>query len=157
VAWADPRIVTRWLADVPTARHPQYREALAATRRRGYAVELSAPPAGQLLEVLARWDGVADASVAAVRDLLDELAAELVDQGEYLAGELEPDRTYNVTVVNAPVLGDDGRPVLVLALTGFGPLTGARIQEVGRRLVAATSELTAAVARPRTNGSSGVR
>jgi DNA-binding IclR family transcriptional regulator len=141
VAWARPEAVDRWLAQAPEAARPGLRRALVATRDRGFTVELAARPRGRLGEAM-----VGAEHGARVTELLAELADELVERDDFLGVDLEPDRAYLASTVNAPVFGPGGDVVLVLSLNGFSaPLTGAEVAALGRRLVAATTTVTAAL------------
>jgi DNA-binding IclR family transcriptional regulator len=142
VAWAPPDAVERWLAHAPEAARPDLRRALAVARDRGYTVELATRPRGRLGESVV---GTAGPGVR-VTELLAELADELVERDDFLGLDLEPERAYLVGTINAPVLDPGGDVVLVLSLNGFSsPLTGAQTGALGRRLVEATTTVTAAL------------
>lgn len=152
LAWADPDVLDEWLARVPADTRPYYREALAATHDRGFAVEIwstpvvrcarSSPSSGST----ARPAVVIRARPTVHLALLDRLAGELAAHEEFLAVSLEPDREYAVNVVNAPVLDHTGQVTLVLSLTGFArSLTGRDVTAAGARLVAVSDTLSAAL------------
>jgi DNA-binding IclR family transcriptional regulator len=143
VAWSAPEAVERWLARAPEAVHDRLRRALAVTRDRGYTVELVARPPTQLREAVV---GVGEPGVR-VSQLLAELADELVERDDFLGVDLEPDRSYLVGTVNAPVFDPEGNVTLVLALNGFGaPLTGREVEALAHRLVLATTTVSKALA-----------
>ncbi len=145
IAWSDGATVEAWLAHVPERARARYRGALAATRERGYAVELSTTPEARLRDMVARLRE-SDAAVS-LPDLLDDLARDLVSRDDVLPMEIEPSRNYAVSAVNAPVIDRDGRVALVLSLTGFAnPMSGERLVAVGRRLTETTGALSHALA-----------
>jgi DNA-binding IclR family transcriptional regulator len=143
VAWAAPDAVERWLARAPEGAHDRLRRALAVTRDRGYTVELAARPPTRLREAVV---GVGEPG-ARVSQLLAELADELVERGDFLAVDLDPDGSYLVGTVNAPVFDRDGNVTLVLALNGFSAaLTGREVEALGHRLVQAATTVSKALA-----------
>jgi DNA-binding IclR family transcriptional regulator len=142
VAWASEAVRADWLAHVPTDTRPHYAEALVATHRRGFAVEITATPVARVRELA----NMLTDDDAAARAALDRLADELAAHEEFLAVEIEPERDYAVNVVNAPVFDHTGHVTLVLSLTGFaGPLRGTDVQAAGDALLAATTRITEAL------------
>ena len=61
LAWADPDVLDEWLARVPADTRPYYREALAATHDRGFAVEIWSTPVARVREIVTQLglDGAA--------------------------------------------------------------------------------------------------
>jgi DNA-binding IclR family transcriptional regulator len=142
LAWADAGARDSWLAQVPADTRDHYRDALAATHDRGFAVEIWSTPVARVRELVLLLGS--DASTGAV---LDRLADELAEHEEFLAVALEADGEYAVNVVNAPVFDHTGRVTLVLSLSGFArPLTGRDVLSAGARLVDVTTKLTGALA-----------
>jgi DNA-binding IclR family transcriptional regulator len=143
VAWSAPEAVERWLARAPEAAHDGLRRALAVARDRGYTVELAARPPTRLREAVV---GAGEPGVR-VSQLLAELADELVERDDFLAVDLQPDRSYLVGTVNAPVFDPQGDITLVLALNGFSAaLTGREVDALGNRLVRAAATVSKALA-----------
>jgi DNA-binding IclR family transcriptional regulator len=143
VAWSPPEAVERWLARAPEDAHDRLRRALAVTRDRGYTVELAARPQTRLREAVG---GVGEPGVR-VSQLLAELADELVERDDFLGVDLEPDGSYLVGTVNAPVFDPEGNVTLVLSLNGFGAaLTGREVDGMGHRLVQAATTVSKALA-----------
>jgi DNA-binding IclR family transcriptional regulator len=143
VAWWSPEAVERWLARAPETAHDRLRRALAVTRDRGYTVELAARPPTRLRGAVA---GAGEPG-ARVSQLLAELADELVERDDFLGVDLEPDRSYLVGTVNAPVFDHQGDITLVLALNGFSAaLTGREVEALGNRLVHAATTVSKALA-----------
>lgn len=147
VAWSGERAVERWLGHLPEDRRADHQAVLEATRARGYAVELLSAPAESVRQVVALLDDTLGITGAQpMQATLDRLVDVLAEQEEYLVVDVDPERTYAVNALNAPVFDHDGRVSLVISLTGFaGPLAGRDVTSLGRRLVAATTELTAAL------------
>ncbi|MCB0878573.1 MAG: tRNA lysidine(34) synthetase TilS [Thermoleophilia bacterium] len=85
-----------------------------------------------------------DARVAS-RDDVGALVDELGHQ-DYLVIDLDPERSYRVNHVAAPVFDPDGRVSVLLALIGFrGPVTGAEVASFAERLVEGATAVTQSV------------
>jgi DNA-binding IclR family transcriptional regulator len=141
LAWADDDVRDDWLAQVPAETRGYYRDALAVTHDRGFAVEIWSTPVARVRELVMLLGD--DGSTGPV---LDRLADELAAHEEFLATTLEPDGEYAVNVVNAPVFDHTGRVTVVLSLTGFGrPLRGHEVVAAGAHLVETTRKLTDAL------------
>jgi DNA-binding IclR family transcriptional regulator len=121
LAWAPEAEVERWLARDPSTSKAQARRrraALELTRQRGYAVAASSE--------VQRSFGAAASDLADApgrqqlrSDLTDLLAA--MAEGHYAVEALEPDRTYDIGVIAAPVFDVDGVVVAAVTATGFAP------------------------------------
>jgi DNA-binding IclR family transcriptional regulator len=127
MAWggAEP-----WLA---RAEDPARMQAvLDGVRGRGYSIALEADARRGLSDAL---DDLADAPAdAALRGSVDELVVEL-GHGDYQVQELDPGRTYDVSMVAAPVFGSAGEVVLALTLVGFAAgLPGDRVAAFGEQV-----------------------
>jgi DNA-binding IclR family transcriptional regulator len=143
VAWSAPETVERWLARAPEATHTHLVRALEVTRDRGYTVELAARPPTRLREAVVG----APEPGARVSQLLAELADELVGRDDFLGVDLDPDGSYLVGTVNAPVFDPAGDVTLVLSLNGFSAaLTGREVDALGHRLVQAATTVSKALA-----------
>jgi DNA-binding IclR family transcriptional regulator len=71
---------------------------------------------------------------ARLRGSVDDLVTEL-GHGEYQVHELDRARTYDVSMVAAPVFGTAGEVVLALTLVGFpAGLSAEQIASYGERL-----------------------
>jgi DNA-binding IclR family transcriptional regulator len=102
---------------------------LAAVRERGYAIALEDDARRGLGDALHH---LADAPRERVA--IDALLAELA-RHEYQVGDLDDARTYDVSMVTAPVFGSEGEVALALTLVGFEPaLAAAHIAAYGERL-----------------------
>lgn len=119
-----------WLARADDAVH--LRAVLAEVRHRGYSIALEAPARRGLGHAL---DDLADAPAdVSLRGSVDELVVDL-GHGEYQVAELDPSRTYDVSMVAAPVFGPSGDVVLALTLVGFpAGLAAEAITSYGERL-----------------------
>lgn len=144
LAWSSGEAQASWLAELPARLRPAYEAALAATRRRGYSVELVTSAETQLRDLVeVRGD-----PGAGMGQLLERLVDQLATRDDFLLADLEPKARYLVSTVDAPVLAG-GEADLVLSLNGFStPLTGREVAAVGERLTAATTAVTEALAAP---------
>jgi len=127
VAWggADP-----WLAQ--TEDPDAMRDVLAAVRRRGYSVALEADARkalGRSLDELSRQP-----SDDRLRSDVDTMITALA-QRDYQVRDVDPRRSYEVSMIAAPVFGPDGEVVLSLTLLGFpSALLGSVVSEYGERV-----------------------
>lgn len=145
VAWDDPDAVTRWLGRAgPSATdddRARFVDALAAVRERGYSVTLEADTHARLGRALAGAAGTPARSRRDVGELVDQLGHE-----DYLLIDLEPERSYRVNHIAAPVFDADGRVAILLALLGYGgALTGTEVTVLADRLMQAAATVTASV------------
>ena len=146
VAWQPAAAQERWLAEVPDDTRPRYRRALAAARRRGYAVGLHVLPDVRLQE-LATLIRAAEVRSGRLGDLAEALTDELMHSDEWFPHTFSDRRRYDVSHVDAPVLDDDGDVVLMLSLVPVpSTMTGAALGELGSRLRDAARRLSGALA-----------
>ncbi|MBX6389829.1 MAG: helix-turn-helix domain-containing protein [Frankia sp.] len=147
MAWAAQPAVEAWLdrgGVAEPAERAEYRELIAAIRRRGYSVELST----SLDERVRRQVGEAAAANlrAELPALLRDLAERLPGPADFIAGELDA-AAYRVDSVSAPVFDSHGDVALVLLLRGFtDPVPGVEIERLGGALTATTDAVTAEIA-----------
>ncbi len=132
-----------WLAraGITGADADAYRDALAHTAARGYAVELQASSSGQ---VRALAEALATAVSERDREqLVDRLLAEVTDREQPLLGAVAGDRTYTVGAIDAAVVDADGEPILALSASAFGaPLARDQIEHVGGIVRAAAAAVS---------------
>ena len=134
-AWSGPEGERRWLDLAPPASAERYAKALDAIRSRGYVIELAEPP------LAAPSDG------APLPQVVQRLARALTP--DVLPLEVEDDRTYAVSAINAAVMGADGAVVLVVSLMGFpDALCGSEVADIGRRLHHSAATVSAALGSP---------
>ncbi|MBI2168916.1 MAG: helix-turn-helix domain-containing protein [Actinobacteria bacterium] len=147
MAWAPDEEIERWLAlagrTTPEEELARYRAAVAAARERGFVVGLEADPRATLGRALAQLAG--DERAARVRDVVESLVDDL-GHDEYVLVDLQPEASYFVNHVVAPVFGADGEVVLALSLFGFrGRVSGLRVEECGQALRDACARVTASI------------
>lgn len=144
VAWDGTQARERWLAALPEDVRDRYREALTAAKRRGYAVGLHILPDLRLRE-LAQIVRSAEVRSTRLSRLAQELTDELIHQEEWFPISLDPDRSYEVSHIDSPIL-DGSRIALMLSLVPSAePMSGAAVTRLGKQLAAATRRLSAAV------------
>ena len=138
--------VDGWLAraGITGADADAYRDALAHTAARGYAVELQASSGGQ---VRALAEALATAVSERDREqLVDRLLAEVTDREQPLLAAVADDRTYTVGAIDAAVVDLDGMPILALSASAFGtPLARQQIEHVGGIVRAAAAAVSASL------------
>lgn len=154
IAFAGEEEQARWLSELPPDAQLRYRRALAATRRRGYAVGLHVLPDIRLQE-LASLIRSAETGTGARReerrgsrlsDLAGALTEELIHSEEWFLSSITASRRYDVSHVDAPVFGRDGRVELMLSLVPVPSVqTGASVVVLGERLLGVTKRLSSAL------------
>jgi DNA-binding IclR family transcriptional regulator len=145
VAWAGPDARERWLSALPEDVRDRYREALTTVTRRGYAVGLHILPDLRLQE-LALIVRSAEVRSTRLSHLAQELTDELIHQEEWFPISLAPDRTYEVSHIDSPVLEPGSRIALMLSLVpSADPMSGAAVTRMGSQLSSATRRLSAAL------------
>jgi DNA-binding IclR family transcriptional regulator len=125
-AWENDDVVQKWLQSAKQplnqAQRQELKRRMAVSRKRGYVF-----------------------GIRKVKKLNEDIAKSLLmhaEQSDYLVGEIEPKREYNVAMVGAPVLNARGKVVFFLTLVGFThAMTGKRVAEVGAALRAACERI----------------
>jgi DNA-binding IclR family transcriptional regulator len=158
MAWQSPTVVADWLrrGDVieGSADDERYRGLLEITRRRCYSVELAnsidSRTRSEMVELLrtrlareAAAGGQQDAD--ALRALMDDFVSRVGAHAAFDLGRLDPEATYDVDSVSAPVFRGDGQVALVLNLRHVPATKGADIIRIAERLVAAAATATRAI------------
>ena len=132
----------------------RYRDLLEITRQRGYSVELASSidsrTRGEVVELLrSRLTGEAtaggDQDADAIRALMDDFVSRVGAHAAFDLGRLDPEATYDVDSVSAPVFRGDGQVALVLNLRNVPATKGADIMQIGERLVGAAATATRAI------------
>jgi DNA-binding IclR family transcriptional regulator len=148
VAWEDDDAIDAWLrrasSNAPEERLARYTGDLAAVRERGYAVELRAPIQERvaLLADELRTAVRDRRATAHIHDLLDQAVSELADE-DVLLTDIDAERSYLPSSINAPVFDVDGSVALVVCLVDApAPLPGPAIVAIGERVREVTTELT---------------
>ena len=146
VAWAGPEARERWLAALPEDVRDRYRQAITTAKRRGYAVGLHILPDLRLRE-LAQIVRSAEVRSTRLSQLAQELTDELIHQEEWFPISLAPDRTYEVSHIDSPILEEGSRIALMLSLVPSAePMSGAAVTQLGAQLSATTRRLSATLA-----------
>lgn len=145
VAWAGPDARESWLGALPDDVRDRYRQAITAAQQRGYAVGLHILPDLRLRE-LAQIVRTAEVRSTRLSRLAQELTDELIHQEEWFPVDLDPDRTYEVSHIDSPILQRDSRIALMLSLVpSAAPMSGAAVTHLGAQLCTATRRLSAAL------------
>jgi DNA-binding IclR family transcriptional regulator len=132
LAWAGEDAVHRWLErrEASDADRHRWRGSLVAVRRRGFCVALDSAARHLLAEAVS----AGSAPTGLVTDL---------DHGEYVLVDLRSDREYAVSVIAAPVFGDDGSVAMALTLFDLpDQLSAARVVELAEALLHSTTTIT---------------
>jgi DNA-binding IclR family transcriptional regulator len=125
-AWESDDITQKWFQ---SATHPlskrqenELKRRMAISRERGYVF-----------------------GIRKVKKLTENIAKSLqlrAEQSDYLVGELDIKREYNLAMIGAPVLNSRGKIVFLLTLLGFThAISGNRIAEAGVALRAACDRI----------------
>lgn len=137
VAWAGADAIDEWLDHAPDL-DTDYRRLLATVRTRGYSLGWLGPPAGAGVRL-----GRALRQQATGREIHDLVSALRAD---YMVLDVDPDASYRVSAIAAPVFDGRGDVVLALTLNGFDrSLRGDAVLERANRLVATTRSITRAI------------
>ena len=152
MAWQDPKTVARWMArggDDPDTE-ARYHHILEVTRERGFSVDIVVPPQAQIGRLLTQIDdgvlSAGDSSHGEVRDAIERYAALLEADAAYGPAELDPDQTYMLDTVSAPVFDHRAEVALIVGLRGFREsVSGIAAEKIGQRLVDGCAEITVAI------------
>jgi DNA-binding IclR family transcriptional regulator len=142
MAWSDEPTIEAWLARAPASEVVRHvLDALPVVRQRGYVVSRATP----------EWQRLVRGAMGGLPH--DEMRALLAELGrhEALVTDIDSGASYAVASVAAPVFRADGG--VDLAVSAVAPkseeqgvtLTGAEVEQLGARVVAAAQELTFAV------------
>jgi DNA-binding IclR family transcriptional regulator len=150
VAWQGEEAAEGWLraGGATGDRRRRYEADLVAVRRRGYAVELREPIQERIASLADQLrSAVADRGATAriIHDLVDQAVGDLADEHVLLA-DIDPERTYRPSSINAPVFDPEGAVVLVVCLIDArSAMTGRDIAGVGEQVRSMTADLTRAL------------
>ena len=164
IAFAGEEERSRWLSELPPDAQSRYRKALAATRRRGFAVGLHVLPDIRLQELASliraaetgrssgsggsrgNGAGASERRASRLSDLAGALTEELIHREEWFLSSITPSRRYDVSHVDCPVFGREGKVELMLSLVPVPSLqTGAAVMSLGGRMLEVTRRLSAAL------------
>lgn len=153
----------RWLSELPDDARRRYGRALNATRRRGFAVGLHVLPDIRLQELASLIRAAETGRRAAgnraagnraagnrqgsrLTDLADALTEELIHREEWFLSSITASRQYDVSHIDSPVFGADGKAALMLSLVPVPSLqSGAQVMGLGERLLSVTRRLSEAL------------
>jgi DNA-binding IclR family transcriptional regulator len=129
LAWSSEADVDLWLQRVRAGDEiDAFRAAVAAVRRRGYSLGLD-PVAAHVLAA----DNI-------------EQVVQAMPSGEYLLLDLDPQATYSLSHMAAPVFGADGRVALALTLVELPrSLSAVRVGEIAELLLDSARTVTKSV------------
>lgn len=132
-AWSD-REEAVWMP-TDTSQASLARAALDRVRRRRWSVAIGNPEYDSLERAVGHVSLGGKAAV--VENIIGALDPDHFDI------ELEPDRSYDVRILMAPVFGPDGNVALALSVRGFSHhLTGAEIAALAKTLVQSADEVS---------------
>lgn len=141
-SWLPGPEQDRWLAAVPEGVRDHYRRSLRLSRRRGFAIGLHVLPDVRLQE-LAALVRATEAKGGRLGDLAGAVTDELMASEDWFPPRLVPQRRYEVSHIDSPVIGPDGRPALMLSLVPVpGEMTGSDANAMGRVLAERTGAAT---------------
>jgi hypothetical protein len=82
--------------------------------------------------------------------LAQALTDELIHQEEWFPISLDPDRTYEVSHIDSPIMGPESRIALMLSLVPSAePMSGAAVTRLGSQLSSVTRRLSATLTKER--------
>lgn len=144
VAWDSEPEIDAWLgrADpaLSAAEGDRYRAALSAVRRRRYSITVATARQPELADALERLVGQPDADET--RRRRDQLMRAMT-HSEYLAAEIDADRTTRLTQISAPVFEPGGEVAASVMLLGPDhEVTTDEIAALGGLVVAAAARAT---------------
>jgi DNA-binding IclR family transcriptional regulator len=147
VAWSPAEDVEDWLARSPTPLDPAGRQhlldALALVRSLGFGVTFDNTVRVSLGEAVATLAEHPEADD--VRARRDDLIRRL-SQVEYLPTQLDPETTYRVTQISAPVFDHNGEVVMMMAAAALGvELRLPGIRQYGEAVRAAADRVTTSI------------
>lgn len=144
-SWSGPGTREQWLTSLPEDVRDRYRRALTAAEQRGYAVGLHILPDLRLQE-LALIVRSAEVRSTRLSQLAQALTDELIHTEEWFPVSLDPDRSYEVSHIDSPILGPGSHIALMLSLVPSpGPMSGAVATRLGTALASVTGRLSAAL------------
>jgi DNA-binding IclR family transcriptional regulator len=139
VAWAGDDAVERWLAR-GSGDGERWPELLAGIRELGGVVEIDESLTDRVRERAAGLD--ARAGREELQAMVERLIEEFAQQRHPVLIDIDDDRSYPVSSINAPVAGPDGEVALAIAAMGFpGPLAGRDIRRILGQVQSAASAL----------------
>ncbi len=144
MAWTPPEHVDDWLAHTPMPEGIDDRRVaamLAAVRSNGYAISLASTTQRALGDaVLALTD---DPRQTRLRTSLGALIAAVGRENEYELTAVDPDRTYDISTIAAPIFDSARRVLAAITAAGFPPgLAAADVVDIAARVRACATLVT---------------
>jgi DNA-binding IclR family transcriptional regulator len=141
-AWMPPEEREHWLAGIPESVRDHYRSALLAAQTRGFAIGLQVVPDVRLQE-LASLIRATEAGRGRLGELASALTSELILDEGWFPATLSARRTYDVSHIDCPVLGEDGTTALMLSLVPVpSTLNGSEVMRMGKLLATRIAQST---------------
>jgi DNA-binding IclR family transcriptional regulator len=144
LAWRSAEAVEAWLnrsgSELAEEERARYRAAIAAVRRRGYAITQHVPSLIELQELWAHADVHTPHGRGELSRALQEFAHEdFVPDGD------DPPPEASVSAIAAPVFGPDEKLLLLIGLLPSQTLFGRRVHAVARDVLRAAGRVTKAI------------
>ncbi|WP_164857169.1 IclR family transcriptional regulator [Sphingomonas crocodyli] len=133
-AWMSEEDIAQWLGrrgtDSPEL-DAQDRASLQAVRERGYIVVAKSPPQQALGTAFA----LAGRESALEPRQVDALIADLYGGGSYQIHEIDPDLSYDLSAISAPIFDAHGQAIYALSLGGHrAAISGAVVESLARQV-----------------------
>lgn len=137
IAWGSEAAIDAWLARaLPEQRKghiAKWRAGLALIRQRGFQVTARSPEGSAVAAQIAQM--ASGQHVSGYRDRMKDLLGSLGDHFSQLE-TIDPNETYDIQLIAAPIFNKDGECAFNLCLGGFSAdVSGALIQTYADRLV----------------------
>jgi DNA-binding IclR family transcriptional regulator len=143
VAWGGQQSVEEWLdrGAVVGEMRDSYLARLQQVRDRGYAISLEQMAIDELRSAVAH---LANATTLAERSrLFDLLVEQHYGTPTSILTDVDPDATYSVQSIDAPIFDEGGEVSMALGLTNLPMLTGRRIEELAGQLLRVANAVNA--------------
>lgn len=142
IAWRGEREIQRWIDRADEAiSASQLSEMVTRVRNRGWSLVLRSPEQVRFERAVADLP-LLDATAEKIAEVNDATRGLRLDN--YEPGMIDPDATYSVRLITAPVFEESGDVTVVLSLYQLPrELSGAEVLRYGDRLVTAAKEVTA--------------
>ena len=147
IAWAPPKSLEAWLSAAHEARG-KYDEELDQSLRmaaigihsRGFEVLLKTPAERELINQLQHLHNAWNRSD--LDKIINKYHLSLCEDSTHL-NRIDPQAHYEVSAINVPVFAYMDSPILNFAAGSFpGPVTGAEIKQIAKRLLKAAKQVS---------------
>lgn len=141
LAWASDDVVEEWLQMQPIVQIDVDRDSLwrviRAARRDGAIVELATELGARLSNTLAQLGDGEDR----MRDMILRVTSSL-GYREYLVDQVNPRKSYRISMIGAPTFDREGRQELLIALFGYRQVKGDELQHLMTELQRSADDIT---------------